>query len=241
MKLISTEILLNQDFNYEGKTINLMKYYEEKHGIKIKNRDQLIIIVRKENAQGDPLNLYFIPELCHLVGIDDEDVMNTDFMKKVSEFTKLEPTDKVIETNKFIELFQDTNEDRDTHWSSKKKAEHYGIQINPLKELFSAYYMTPAQLKDGKNKKVTKDNKADVNLVKSIPIPKKKWLFIYEKQNYDDVDFLNKSLQKAAGKYHIKIEEPEWIEQKEIRGFDWIIKSINEYLKEGKYVFVLFY
>ena len=96
-------------------------------------------------------------------------------MQEVSTYTKMEPTDKVIETNKFIQLLQDTTEDKDTHWSSKKKAEHYGVQINPLKELFSAYYMTPTQLKDGQNKIVSKNNQKFVNLVKSIPMVN--WVF----------------------------------------------------------------
>ena len=215
-----------------------MTYYEKAHQIKIENKVQPLILVRKEDAQGDPLNLYFIPELCNLVGIDDEDVINFNFMKKISECTKMEPSQKVKETNKFIELFQDATEDKSTHWSSKKKSEHYGVQINPLKELFNAYYMNPAQLKDGKDKKVGKDNKGDVNLVKNIPMVN--WIFIYDKRNYNDADILNKSLQNASGKYHIKIKEPEWIEmQRGAKANDWINK-VNEYLSKYKYDFVLY-
>ena len=230
----------NQDINYDGKTTNLMTYYEKAHQIKIENKVQPLILVRKEDAQGDPLNLYFIPELCNLVGIDDEDVINFNFMKKVSECTKMEPTQKVKETNKFIELFQDSTEDRNTHWSSKKKSEHYGVQINPLKELFNAYYMNPAQLKDGKNKKVGKDNKGDVNLVKNIPMIN--WIFIYNIDNYDDADFLNNSLQQASGKYHIKINnKPKWIEMpRGSKAIDWINAVNKRLLSEDKYDFVLY-
>ena len=47
----------NQDINYDGKTTNLMTYYEKAHQIKIENKVQPLILVRKEDAQGDPLNL----------------------------------------------------------------------------------------------------------------------------------------------------------------------------------------
>ena len=50
-------------------------------------------------------------------------------MKKVSECTKMDPTQKVVETNEFIHLLQDKTEDKKTHMSSKKKSDHYSIQI----------------------------------------------------------------------------------------------------------------
>ena len=62
-------------------------------------------------------------------------------MKKVSKCTKMDPTQKVIETNEFIQLLQDKTEDKKIHMSSKKKSDHYGIKITPLKDLFPAYYM----------------------------------------------------------------------------------------------------
>ena len=47
--------------------------------------------------------------------------MNKRFMKKVSECTKMNPTQKVEEINNFIQLLQDINEDNKTKMSSKKK------------------------------------------------------------------------------------------------------------------------
>ena len=61
-----------QTVNYEDKSINLIKYYDIAHNKKIINKKQPLILVRKKDSQGDPLNLYFVPEFCHLVSIDDE-------------------------------------------------------------------------------------------------------------------------------------------------------------------------
>ena len=125
----------NQTFNYEGKTLNLIQYYEKVYQIKIKNKDQPLILVRKKDAQGNPLNLYFVPELCNLVGIDEDDIVNNKFMKEVSQCTQMEPDEKVAKINDFMNLLLNKDEDNLTpeKWSSKKKYEYYGINIIPPK------------------------------------------------------------------------------------------------------------
>ena len=37
----------NQNINYNGNTINIIKYYEQKHNITIKNKDQPLVSVKK--------------------------------------------------------------------------------------------------------------------------------------------------------------------------------------------------
>lgn len=47
-------------------------------------------------------------------------------------------------------------------------------------------------------------------------------------------------MQKASEKYHIKMNEPVWVEMKsESSSSDWV-NNANYYLKEGKYDFVLY-
>jgi len=222
---------INQTFNYHRKVLTLMKYYEQEYNIKIKDKDQPLILARIENNRGESFNLYFIPELCHLIGIDDENLTDINFMKKLSEYTRLEPNQRVNELNKFIELLEDDTRKEKTNWSSKEKAEYYGVQIKPIKELlFSAYYMNPVRLKDGKGNSISIEKNQD--LVKIMPMIN--WLFFYNAENYYDADFLNKSLRKASEKYHIKMNEPEWVEMKNNSiSSDWI-ENADVYLKEGK-------
>ena len=233
-----------QTFNYEGKTLNLIQYYEKVYQIKIKNKDQPLILVRKKDAQGNPLNLYFVPELCNLVGIDEDDIVNNKFMKEVSQYTKMEPDEKVAKINDFMNLLLNKDEDNSTpeKWSSLKKYEYYGINIIPPKEkdLFSAYYMKKTELIDGKNKPVSQNNRDKVNLVKQFDMVN--WLFFYANQYYDDADILNKNLQKASGKYNIKIGNPKWVEMFNDAKVDQWISKANMYFKKEKreYDFVLF-
>jgi len=64
-------------------------------------------------------------------------------MKRISESTKMEPDVKVLETNKFVDLFVDDTENLTTEekWTSKKKSDYYGIKVEKVKDLFKAYYM----------------------------------------------------------------------------------------------------
>ena len=161
--------------------MNLIQYYKIRYSIDIKNKNQPLILVHKKDAQDNPLTLYFVPELCYIVGLDEYDVSNTEFMSFVSQKTQKDPTSKVNEINKFVDLLQDQTEHKQTHMNSKKKTEHYGIQLNQMKDSFSAYYMKPPELQYGnRNHKPEK-----IELIKNMfngnqkPI---RWVLFYEKK-----------------------------------------------------------
>ncbi len=227
---------VNKKLNYEDKTINHIEYYKKAYNIDIKNKDQPLIIVRKKDSK----SIYFVPELCYLVGIDESDTTNKKFMKKVSECTKMDPTQKVLETNEFIQLLQDKTEDKKTHMSSKKKSDHYGIKITPLKDLFPAYYMKQPQLLDGTGQVFDKYNK-EIKLDKNI-INKVKWVLFYE-DNYDENEkYLLKDFKDASGKYGIKLENPLKVKIQYGAEVDEWIREANKYFGEEKreYDFALF-
>ena len=88
-----------QKFNYDGKNINLYEYYLSVHGIEIQEKTQPLILVRKKGPQGEVNNLYFIPELCSLSGLEDHEVKDGFFMKALAKKTKLEPNDRIMKTD----------------------------------------------------------------------------------------------------------------------------------------------
>ena len=230
----------NTDFNYEGKTVKLVDYYESTKKIKIKDLNQPLIIVKRKNSQGEPINLYFVPELCSLSGLEDSWTKDGQFMKELAHFTKLNPTDRVNKTDKFIELLNDNTKDEKSKISSKEKAELYGIDIIPMQDLFPAYYMKETNLVGGAGKVVKSNDK-------TFPVYEKcnmlKWLCFYEKSNYDDADKLFKNLQKSGKAFGLKIAEPEWIEmENRSSAQDWK-DTADTYFGAGvkrKYDFVIF-
>ena len=229
-----------QTFNYQGRTINLIKYYEEAHKLKIKDPNQPLILVKNTDSQGNQNNLYFVPEFCRLSGLEDDATKDGYFMRELAKYTKLEPKVRVQETNEFIKLLQDDEKANEESLSSKEKSEYYGIQISPLNELFDAYYMNETKLIGGNNRSIQPTDK-------KFPILKKKdmvnWLCFYEKSNYDDAESLYKNLEKASKAYGLKIGDPEWVEmQNKSSPTDWK-ETADEYFgpgKEREFDFVVF-
>ena len=146
----------NKEFLYEGETINLVRYYEIAHGLKIKNVTQPLILVTKNGPQNEIKYLYFVPEFCYLAGLEDESVKDGYFMKELAKYTKLEPSDRVNKINAFLDLLNDPAKDKDNpkKLSAKEKSELYGIEVKPLNQLFTAYYMEETKLL-AKNKSIS--------------------------------------------------------------------------------------
>ena len=231
----------NTTINYEGKTINLIEYYNIAHKLKIKDQNQPLILVRKTDSQGEPISLHFIPELCCLAGLSDDAIKDGYFMRELAKYTKLEPTDRVNKTNEFLNLISDdTKNPKDPKKkSAKEKCEYYGIEVKPVKNLFTAYYMEDTKLIGGGNKGVRSSDR-------TFPVLKKKdmtnWVCFYEKSNYNDAENLFNTLSKASNAFGLKIAEPEWVEmQNKSSAQDWT-DTAEDYFGKGKndYDFAVF-
>ena len=225
----------NTTFNdQEGKTRKLIEYYNEAHKIDIKDKKQPLILVKKYDPQQDKdINLYFIPELCFLAGLDDAATRDFKFMKKLADYTKLNPNDRVRKTNEFLDLLTDDKKDKDhpERGSAKEKSENYGIEVSAVDKMFKACYMKETELVAGGNKAFHPKDKL-------FKVLKKKdmsnWVCFYEKSNYDDADYLNKSLKKAAPGYGLSIEEPEWVEMPNRSSAQEWIKAAEDYVGGGR-------
>ena len=120
---------MNTNRNYNGKSISYYEYYKEVLNIEIKHEEQpLILVVNPKKFLGNPNDLevyqkkevlnsekshplkFYIPELCTLIGINEEDANNYKFMEKIIEKTRLEPDKKIKQIKKCFELFYDTTE-----------------------------------------------------------------------------------------------------------------------------------
>ena len=221
----------DQKINYEGKSINLVEYYNIAHKIKIKDENQPLILVRKNNSQGESQNLYFIPELCYLAGLEDNEIKDGYFMKELAQYTKFEPDQRVKKTNEFLKLLSETKKISLEKLSPQEKCKLYGIELKPVDKLFTAYYMEETKLIGGNNKNVYPTDK-------KFPVFKKKdmtnWLCFYEKYNYKDAENLYNILEKASKAYGFNIAEPEWIEMNDSSPVkDWT-DTADDYFGEGK-------
>ena len=230
-----------QTINYNGKTVNLIQYYKNKYNEKIKDEKQPLILVRNKTNNGEFQNNYFVPELCSLENLEENEKKDGNFMKQLAKLTKLDPTERVGKMNEFIKLLEDPEKDKDhpERLSAKEKSELYGIKVKPLNELFDAYIMEETKLVGGGNK-VIKTNSKTFNVLEKKDMSN--WICFYEKNNYDDADKLYKTLQSSSKAYQLKISEPEWVEMPNKSTAEEWIETAEDYVGKGKkdYSFVIF-
>ena len=67
--------------------------------IQIQDKNQPLIIVKRNGPQEQVNTLYFIPELCYLSGLDDAAIKNGKFMQALATYTKLKPYERANKTN----------------------------------------------------------------------------------------------------------------------------------------------
>jgi aubergine-like protein len=242
----------SHNFMHDGKTKTLEEYYKEKYKINIKDLTQPLIVVKKKDAQGKDFNLYFVPEMCYLAGLDDEFLKDREFMKNLANYTKLDPKFRITKTNEFLKLLVETKNKeikRDgkviKELSSKEKSELYGIEISALDQLHKAYNMKETELLAGKKKAITaKDKIFDVISKKDMS----HWICLYRKSNYNDAEKLYNTLDKASQGYDLSIAEPEWVEMGDNDNEEEWAQTANDYMKKisekdknvKKYSFALF-
>jgi len=230
-----------QTFSFKGKNYKLIDYFKDEYKIVIHNPKQPIIVVRNKAKDGQVNNSYFVPELCYLSGLEDEETKNGLFMKELAILTKLEPNERIKKTNEFIKLLEDPSKDSNhpEKLSAKEKSDLYGIKVEPLNELFTAYYMKDTKLVGGSNTQVSSRDKTFKVLKKSDLT---NWLCFYEENNYNDAENLYNTLSKASKAYGLKIPEPEWVEMKNKSSAKKWIDTADEYFSEDKhdYSFALF-
>ena len=168
----------NKTINYEGKSRTLVEFHKLKHAKIVKDLNQPLIKVTQKNGK----ELFFVPELCTLLGLEESDTKNKPFMKQLAKYTKLEPNERVVKTSEFIKLLDDDSTDEDHPISAKKKKELYGIEIKPTSNLFEAYYMEETKLIGGKIKSKNKQIKSRYRIFPVLEIVyMTKWVCIYEK------------------------------------------------------------
>ena len=226
-----------QDFMYDGKKVVLKDYYEKKYKIKIKNLNQPLLVVKKVDSTQKEINLYFVPELCNLAGLDDEFIKDRDFMKQLANYTKLTPKDRITKTNEFLKLLVNNEKKKPDQLSAKEKSELYGIEVTSLDQHHKAYNIKDTILEGAGHSKIALNKPFKVISKKDMT----KWICLYRHpSNYNDADYLFKSLSKASQGYGLVISEPEWVEMGDRDDAQTWVNTADDYMNGNQYKFALF-
>ena len=232
--------------NYRQETFSYFNYYKKIWNVEIKHKDQPLIEVEVKDTQNKISPKYYVPELCYLVGIDDEDMRENQFMKQVIEKTRLDPDKKIEQIEKCIDLFISTdfkskhNDAKgenfntiygDEKYTSQKKLEGYGIVIDKLENKpIKPYYVSQPTFNNE-----TDDNLTVEDVCRILPVGRdyeinNNWICLYTKQA-EKISFdLLKGFKKCCKAYNLKFKDNDsnWIPMKSQNAKDWIDTVENE-------------
>ena len=261
----------NTTRNYDQQTLSYYDYYKNVLKVTIKDKNQPLIFVCPKYfnylAVGDKKYFYpkcYVPELCTMIGINDEDVANYKFMEKIIEKTRIEPDKKIEQIEKCLDLFYDTTEKKtnpdlvevdkkrlenlnsilnDKCNTSNKKRLKYGIEIEKLKDPIKPYYIKQPTFNNGKNNKLTIKDISKVIPVGRENMSTDNWICLYTIQAENESFKLLNGFIKCAKGYGIKFKnnDSNWIPIKSNNPKDWIttVESELKYRKECKFVIFL--
>ena len=174
-----------------------------------------MIQVEYKQSQGEIKYGWYVPELCHLIGVNQNDTENFKFMKELAKYTQLKPDQVIAQIDKCIDLFKDKTERPpkedekdaknkineikkiDLYNTSDKKREFYGIEIIKIKDITSGHIIQP-KFDYGSAKKVALNKDTEVARLK---LNTTDWICLYhkslEKSTFDllkDIEFSQKRL-----------------------------------------------
>ena len=101
---------VNTTRNYSKLTFSYLDYYRKVYNIEIQDKKQPLILVYNGDSQNRKKAKCYVPELCYLVGINEEDTRDFTFMKEIIEKTRLNPDAKIKQIEKCLDLFMETDE-----------------------------------------------------------------------------------------------------------------------------------
>ena len=254
---------MNTTINHGKETYtNYVEFYEKVFHIKIKNKNQPMIRVEYKQSEGETKYGWYVPELCKLIGVNQNDTENSKFMKELAQFTRLEPDKVVKQIDKCIDLFRDETErkpkeeekkeDKEENKielkneikkiaiynTSNKKRQFYGIDIIKIKDLTSSHLAQP-KFNYGNKKKVSLNKDTEVARLK---MNSTNWICLYhkslEKCTYDllsDIEFCQKKLG-----INLKSDDSNWIRMNSDNVKDWE-DSVEQKMEEIDLEFVIFF
>lgn len=249
---------------------NYIKFFKEILKKEIKYPNQPMILVKCRGPQKEvKFNLY-VPEFCTLNGINQYDIEDFNFMRDLSEFTKLEPDKKIEQINKCIDLFKDKTErkqkedkkkediiekekkkeknenkineikENDINNTSDKKREFYGIEFETSK--LKGLYSYHLKQPTFNNGKSKNLNLNKNNEVGRLNLDTDKWICLYNKSLEKSTYDLLKNIEYCKKDLGIKIKSKDsnWIEMESDKTEDWEY-MVEEEKKKNPIKFVIFF
>ena len=211
---------INTDCNIktpEGiKTVTLYNYYDKQYRIKIKDKEQPLLVAESkikgknlltdnENKTITPPVIYLIPELVYITGLEN-DQTSRNRRQNIISMTKMNPNQRMQEINRIHELMNckeqkkyKKNDQLITNKSSKELAEEWGINLGSNLSFEGRVLRQPTLIFDKKKAVYPKNGifRTDVTY-DGVTISQDNLMYIYHRRDRSDFVGLLKGLFSKA-------------------------------------------
>ncbi|XP_033236349.1 protein aubergine-like [Drosophila pseudoobscura] len=198
-------------FNTKDGDISYVEYYKKRYNITIRDHKQPLVVSRptEKNIRGGTDQLIMlVPELARATGMTDAMRANFQFMKAMSEFTRLNPDRRIERLRAFNKRLQSSKESMDVLKS-------WNIELDTALVDIPARVLFPEKIVFGNQKRFVCDNRADWtmefrnnSMYSHVDI--KRWYVITPQRNLRETEEFVKLCIRAASGMKMTISEPRY-------------------------------
>lgn len=199
--------------------IPLIQQWEEKYKVKVGDRSQPLLKAKRKGEVA-----FLLPEFCYVAGLEEE---SKKFGRGLSDLGAIGAAPH--EKNKSIMGMHEK-------LARGQALEQYGLAMSSQTRVPLQLLPKPL-LSCGPGKVLSPEMLAKGVRIMN-PINFKRWVMIYERNNYNSADQIFKTMCKASGALGLSIEEPEWVELEYINAKS-LENSLNGYKTGYQFVLVL--
>ena len=126
----------------DGTEIDYRQYYLDKHGMKIEDSEQPLLVSMsklREMKGGVSGSIFLVSELCNMTGLTNEQRANFALMKAMAEYTRQTPDKRVEALNNFSKRINDNAE-------IKKGLDEWNLKFCQVLEKFKTRILAPEMM-----------------------------------------------------------------------------------------------
>uniref|UniRef100_A0A2S2NF98 Protein piwi n=1 Tax=Schizaphis graminum TaxID=13262 RepID=A0A2S2NF98_SCHGA len=194
----------------DGSSISYIDYYKQRYNINISSQRQPMLISKKKKSfriEGEETELvYLVPELCTMTGFTQNMINNKFLMRDIAQFTRTDPTNRIIKYNSFIRRVLTTPKSAEslTQWNLTLSNKLITIpgRVLPQEKLYSVNNLPyPAGIN------------ADWTFhLRSLPMHRSieisKWVIVTPSNWSSDVEKFTKTLLRVASNMNFTLPIP---------------------------------
>ena len=201
VKQIAWDMDPGSTFKQDGETISYQDYVKNTYSVTVTSARQPIIVAEPTGKRRDAVHL--IPELCTLVGIQDNMRDKNKYMREVSKFTRVGANDRLTRVTDYIKRLSQDKSGVLRDW---------GISVENTPVRITGTRLKSPELIFKTSQPISVDSRGDWNKVKdgfAVPAVISRWTIVVSRNNKTDMEDFIRTFQRIADENGLSFKDPD--------------------------------